>query len=248
MFMSNRSLSVILTSQMRMKWLTASLGILLTGCVAMRPIDVTDAPMDLTAPLGSSEGLVVGSILVSLRDINDPPESDSSFTAMAKRAEARGIGTHPSLDSTPSWLSGQAKTDTLEFLVRFEERRGVYWGSAEPDPSAKQFSMVAVPLKEKNFAFRLPAGSYRFLSMSPQNHGEELKTVLGLAFEVTPARATYIGRLVIAMPVRVRLVKGEYPYFVPRSVEDALDASVESLKSSHPNFAQEVAKNLMFRE
>lgn len=234
--------------QVRTKWLTASLGTVLTGCVAMAPMDMTDAPIDLREPLGSSEGLVVGSILVSLQDINAPPESDSSLAAMAKRAEARGIGTQPSLDSTPSWLSGQAKTDALTFLVRFEERRGVYWGSAEPDPSAKQFSFVALPLEEKNFALRLPAGSYRFLSMAPQNGEEKLKTVLGLAFEVTPARATYIGRLVIAMPARLRLREGEFPYSVPRHVEDALDDSIQLLNRRYPDFTQEVAKNLMFRE
>jgi hypothetical protein len=233
---------------MRTKWLTASLGTLLTGCVAMAPMDMTDAPVDLREPLGSSEGLVIGSILVSIRDINDPPESDSSLIAMAKRAEARGIGTHPSLDSTPSWISGQAKTDTLRFLVRFEERRGVYWGSAEPDPSAKQYSLVAVPLEEKKFVLRLPAGSYRFLSITPQNLGNGLKSALGLAFDVTPARATYIGRLVIAMPVRVRIINGEYPSIVPRHVEDALDDSVELIKRRYPNFTQEVAKSLMFRE
>ena len=233
---------------MRTKWLTASLGTLLTGYVAMAPMDMTDAPVDLREPLGSSEGLVIGSILVSIRDINVPPESDSSLIAMAKRAEARGIGTHPSLDSTPSWLSGQAKTDTLRFLVRFEERRGVYWGSAEPDPLAKQYSLVAVPLEEKKFVLRLPAGFYRFLSITPQNLGNELKSALGLAFDVMPARATYIGRLVIAMPVRVRIINGEYPSIVPRHVEDALADSVELLKTSHPDFTQEVAKNLMFRE
>jgi hypothetical protein len=167
---------------------------------------------------------------------------------MAKRAEARGIGTHPSLDSTPAWLSGQTKTDTQRFLVRFEERRGAYSGSAEPDPSAKQFSLVVVPSEERNFILRLPARSYRFLSMILQNGDQELKTVLGLAFEVTPARATYIGRLVIAMPGRLRLHKGEYPYFVPRHVEDALDDSVDVLKRRHSLFTQEVAKNLMLRE
>jgi hypothetical protein len=215
-------------------------------------MDMTDAPMDLTEPLESSEGLVVGSILVSLRDINDPPESDSSFVAMAKRAEARGMGTHPSLDSTPSWLSGQAKTDTVTFLVRIEERRGGYWGSVVPDPSAKQYSLAVVPLVEKKFVLRLPAGSYRFLSMTLQNavdlNGEELKTRLGLAFEVTPARATYIGRLVIAMPIRVALREPDYPNEVPRHVEDALADSVDVLKSRHPHFTQEVAKNPMFRE
>ena len=233
---------------MRTKWLTASLGALLTGCAAMAPMVMTDAPMDMREPLGSSEGLVVGSILVSLRDINDPSESDSSLIARAKRTEARGIGTHPSLDSTPSWLSGQAKTDTQKFLVRFEERRGVYWGSAEPDPSAKQFALIVAPSEERNFILRLPAGSYRFLSMTLQNSDQKLKTVLGLAFEVTPVRATYIGRLVIAMPIRLRLHKGEYPYVVPRHVEDALDDSVDVLKRRHPHFTQEVAKNLMFRE
>ena len=123
----------------------------------------------------------------------------------------------------------------------------MYWGSAEPDPSAKQFSLVAVPLEEKNFVVRLPAGSYRFLSVAPTN-SEEVKSKLGLAFEVTPARATYVGRLVIPMPERVRLAAGESLYIGRLQVDDVLDSCVAGLKRQHPTFDREVDKRLMIRE
>lgn len=90
--------------------------------------------------------------------------------------------------------------------------------------------------EENIFLKKLPAGSYRFLHIQTGSGQADV----GIGFTVTPGQATYIGKLVIIMPDRIR-PGTEVTY----SIEDEQEKIVKHVSGEYQGLLPTLTKSLM---
>jgi hypothetical protein len=127
-----------------------------------------------------------------------------------------------------TFLKGQKASDATYAVIIL---RGF-----NPLPS---YVILASPEKEEIFIRKLPAGDYRIQKIQKQGF-TNLELNLGVTFRVTPKQTTYIGKLTMQFPDRIRPGSP-----VRMNVGDAQQKTTEQLKNEHEKSLSEVAKGLM---
>lgn len=97
----------------------------------------------------------------------------------------------------------------------------------------------AAPEKEQTFIKKLPAGDYRIHKIEKQGF-TNLELNLDVTFKVTPKQTTYIGKLVVQFPERIRAGSP-----VRMNVGDAQQATTDALKAEHGQSLSGAVKALM---
>ena len=126
--------------------------------------------------LGADEGIFFGSILLVPQ--KEAAESDWAF------------------------LKGR-KGDGVDYWVQVEISRPRRFTDILPTQAVLGFT--ATPGKEAYFVKKVPAGKYSIASMIPNGLfvPKDAYWRLGLVFEVRPKTATYVGKVVVALPQRL---------------------------------------------
>jgi hypothetical protein len=180
-------------------------------------------PSDPNGPLSSSEGIVIGSALVRVGKMQNagPVHLAPSFMVSAQKIQYS--------------LEGGAFRDTQSVIEH-------------PIDLERDFSLDITPGEEKVFVMKLSAGPHDFHHLVPRGY-EEASAALGVRFTVTPGGVNYIGRILFDVPERAPLGKGlsKGSYSLPFTlrVEDAQDATMASVVSTHGAMTRPVVKNLM---
>jgi hypothetical protein len=144
------------------------------------------------------------------------------------------VAQSPADESGWAFLGGR-KAGELEYSVSISE--------AVFNPFQTTYSIPALPGKEAIFIKKLPAGRYSMNEISPSGFlAPQLKLTLGIDFEVKPRQTSYIGKLMLTFPDRIRL-------FTPVRVEilDAQEETIEQLKREHPSIVPTSVKALATR-
>lgn len=192
--------------------------VLLNGCsTSMSSIS------DPNAPLTSSEGIVIGSVLVRV----------------GKTHYATAVSVAPfflvSAQSIRYSLEGGASRDTRSIMEK-------------PITLERDFLLDVVPGEERVFVTKMPAGAHAFHRLVPKGY-EEAAAALGIVFTVTPGRATYIGRIIFDLPEKLPLSKGlpqgSYSLQFTIKVEDAQEATITAIQSANGPYARPVVKDLI---
>lgn len=185
------------------------------------------APMNRTPdpgkPLAADEGIVIGSVLVRIgvaQDVPAPPVA-SLFLVPARSL-------HYSLESGP-----QRNTRSIvEKPIAGELRR----------------SLRIEPGREEVFVTRMAAGPHVFFRLAPQGY-EDAAAELGIRFTVMPGTTTYIGRVILDLPEKLPLgsglPKGLYSLKPGILIEDAEQATLDSIRNSGGSIVGNVATDLM---
>jgi hypothetical protein len=132
---------------------------------------------------------------------------------------------------------GGRKAGELEYSVAVSQ--------AAFNPLKPTYSLPAVPGKEEFFVKKLPAGSYRLDNIKPSGilAPTALTFPLGLAFTVRPRAVSYIGRLEVNFPDRIRA--GSSFRF---AVRDARQETIEKLKNDYPSIVPNAVSALAGRD
>jgi len=195
------------------------LALLLGGCAtSMNKI------ADANQPLTASEGIVVGSVLVRVGKINIPLPFPVSASLLRP---ARSIG----------------------YSLEVGVPRDIRSIMEKPIAIDKQFLLNIEPDEEKIFVTRMPAGPHVFDRLVPRGY-EEAATLLGIRFSVAPGTTTYIGRVIFDLPEKLPLLlpQGFYSLKFTTQVEDAQEATIDSIRSTHSRIVENVVKDLMRAE
>lgn len=164
--------------------------------------------------LSDDEGVVFGSILVSV-DIE--PERDSPAGDLFKGLMAE-------------------KMDWSIFIWK-----------AGVNPFKTSYSIVTKPAKEEIFIKKLPVGTYRIDRIEHLFGGagpyDGLDFSVAAHFSVRPRQVTYIGKLAVDFPNRVRAGSP-----VQIRVLDSEDETVRKLRSAYPSIVGKSVKDLATRE
>lgn len=159
--------------------------------------------------VGDKEGVVIGSVLLTAAK-GDENESGWAF------------------------LKGR-KTDDLKQSVLISESGYDY-------PFKTKYTIPATTGKEEIFIKKLPAGNYNMDSLGVVDlfgNQQGLKLRLLINFNVKPRQTTYIGKLVVNLPDRLRAGS-------PAStvILDAQQETIEKLKSEYPSIVSDTVKDL----
>lgn len=179
---------------------------------------------DSSQPLTASEGTVVGSVLVRVGNTNISLPFPVSASLLRP---ARSIGY-----SLEMGVARDIKS-IMEKPIAFEKR---FLLNIEPD-------------QEKIFVTRMPAGPHVFDRLVPRGY-EEAAALLGISFSVAPGATTYIGRVIFDLPEKLPLLlpQGFYSLKFTIQVEDAQEATIDSIRSTHGRIVENVVKDLMRAE
>ena len=166
--------------------------------------------------LSASEGVVFGSVLLT---VEKEPGSDSLADGLFK-----------------GWLS--ERMDWSIFI----------WETGL-NPFKTTYSIVAKAPREEVFIRKLPAGTYRIDRIeylfpgSGSRPPDPLEFSVAAHFSVKPRQISYIGRLAVDFPYRIRLGS-------PARIRilDAQDETIEKLRAVYPSIAGESVKDLAIRE
>lgn len=165
--------------------------------------------------LAEDEGVVIGSILVS---VEKEPERDSLVGGLFQGLMA----------------------ERMDWSILTWEETGF-------NPFKRSYRIVVKPAKEEAFIKKLPVGSYRIDRIETALGGGRAEDTLAFAlaahFSVKPRQVTYIGKLAIDFPHRVRLGSP-----VQVRILDARDETVERLRPVHPSIVEKSVKDLATRE
>lgn len=159
-----------------------------------------------------NEGLVAGSFVIN---VEKGPENESGW----------------------AFLQGRKAGDS-EYGVSVNERPS---GAIDPAAIFKTtYRFEVKPEQEFTFLKKLPAGMYH-VSRVEQLGFSNLYVSLSKTFTVTAGRTTYIGRLTMVLPDRIRAYSS-----VRTKVTDAQDETVGALKKEYGDaLLSNVAKDLM---
>lgn len=116
------------------------------------------------------------------------------------------------------------------------------------NPFKTSYSVVARPGREEVFIRKLPAGSYRIDRIeylfpgSGSRPPDPLEFSVAAYFSVKPRQVSYIGRLAVGFPNRVRVGS-------PAQIRilDAGDETIEKLRAAHPSIVGKSVKDLATR-
>ena len=192
--------------------------VLLNGC-STSMIRVSDPDV----PLTSSEGIVIGSVLVRVGETQNAPPVRVAPSFLVSAQSIRYS------------LEGGASRDTRSIMEK-------------PITLERDFFLDVVPGEERVFVTKIRAGAHVFHRLVPKGY-EEAAASLGIGFTVTPGRATYIGRLIFDLPEKLPLKKGLpqgfYSLQFAITVEDAQEATITAIQSANGAFARPVVKDLI---
>jgi len=139
-------------------------------------------------------------------------------------------------ESGLAFLGGR-KAGELEYAVAVSKT-----GS---DPFKLTYSLPATPVKEEFFVKKLPAGNYKMDNIKPT--GFLAPTLLtfpvGLSFTVKPREVTYIGRLLVTFPDRIR---SGSTFRI--AIQDTQQETIEKLRNDHPSIVANVVRDLARRD
>ena len=195
-----------------------ALALLVFGCAT----PMSRSP-DSGRPLAPTEGIVVGSVLLRVVEGQGqaPLPVASAFLVSARRIRYS--------------LEAGASRDTRSIME-------------QPITLKKRYSLTIAPDIEKVFVTRMPAGPHVFDRLVPRGY-EEAAALLGIRFTVAPGAATYIGRLVFEFPEELPLSKGMpqglYSLQPTIRIEDAQDATVDSIRGAHGRIVESIDTDLM---
>jgi hypothetical protein len=133
-----------------------------------------------------------------------------------------------------AFLKGR-KAGDLEYGVSISE--------AGFNPLKTTYSVLAQPGKEVLFVKKLPAGRYNMNEISPRGFlVPQLKVNLNVGFTVKARQTSYIGKLVVTFPDRIRLGSA-----VRVEILDAYQEAIEQAKREHPSIAPTSVRDLAVR-
>lgn len=132
-----------------------------------------------------------------------------------------------------AFLKGRKASD-LTYAIMISD-------SGYDHPFKKRYKIPATTGKEEIFIKKLPAGNYNMDSIGivDWDGSQRLTFRLLINFEVKPQQTTYIGKLVVSLPDRLR---GGSP--AKFDILDAQQEMIEKLKSEHPSIGSDIVKNL----
>jgi hypothetical protein len=133
-----------------------------------------------------------------------------------------------------AFLKGR-KADDLEYAVSISEPGF--------NPLKTTYSVPAQSGKEVLFVKKLPAGRYNMNEISPRGFlVPQLKVDLNIAFTVKPRQTSYIGKLVVTFPDRIRVGSR-----VRVEILDVHQEAIEQANRKHPSIAPTSVKDLAVR-
>jgi len=130
-----------------------------------------------------------------------------------------------------AFLKGR-KAGELEYSVSISE--------AGSNPFSTTYTVPAKPGKEEVFIKKLPVGSYNMNELKPSGFlAPQLSLTLAVNFNVKPQQTSYIGKLVVNFPDRIR-------WGSPAVVEvlDAQEETIENLRGEYPSIVSNAVKEL----
>ena len=132
-----------------------------------------------------------------------------------------------------AFLKGR-KADDLKYAIMISE-------SGYDHPFKERYKIQATTGKEEVFIRKLPVGNYNMdsLGIVDWDGSQRLTFRLLINFDVKPRQTTYIGKLVVSLPDRLR---GGSPAKV--GVLDAQLETIEKLKSEYPSIVSDTVKDL----
>ncbi len=173
----------------------------------------------------------------------------TSFSLRATKEELQSLGDNDGIvigsvalapiqsspdESAWAFLKGR-KAGELEYAVSISEPGF--------NPLKTTYSVAAQPGKEVLFIKKLPAGRYNMNAISPTGFlVPQLKVDLNIAFTVKPKQTSYIGKLAVAFPDRIRV--GSRVHF---EILDAQQQAIEQAQQEHPGIATGAVKDLARR-
>ena len=178
------------------------------------------APMSSTKgelqSVGANEGIFFGSVLLVPQE-----NAGESNWAILKGGRADGVD---------YWVTAE----------KFRPRQFV-----DVAPAQTVLGFTATPGKETYFVKKVPAGKYSITSMKPTGPFVPLDANwrLGLVFDVRPGIATYVGKVVVALPERLGSDCG-----FGFAVQDAQRKAIAGLGSEYAAILTNVAKGLAERD
>jgi hypothetical protein len=135
------------------------------------------------------------------------------------------------------WLGSLAEKLDWSILI---------WEEAGINPIRRSFRIVVKPLKEEVFIKKLPAGRYRIDRIETVFTGgraeDTLSFALGVHFTVKPRQTSYIGRLALEFPHRVR-ADGDPQV----SVVDAREETLGKLRGAYDGIVADAVNDLAAR-
>jgi hypothetical protein len=115
------------------------------------------------------------------------------------------------------------------------------------NPFKTSYRLAPKPAKEEIFIRKLPVGAYRIDRIEHLFEGsrpyEALVFSVAAHFSVKPRQVTYIGKLAVDFPYRVRVGSP-----VQIRILDAQDETAEKLRVGHPSIVGKSVKELAVRE
>ena len=160
--------------------------------------------------LSENEGVVIGSILVTAEK---GPEGESALAGLFKGARAENV----------EW--------------------SIFIWETGFNPFKTTYHIVVKPASEEIFIKKLPVGSYRVDRMEQIFAGTKppraLELHMSVHFSVKPRQTSYIGKLAVDFPHRMRLGSQ-----AKVRVLDASGETVEKLRVGHPSIAGNAVKDL----
>jgi hypothetical protein len=142
-------------------------------------------------------------------------------------------------DANESGLAflGGRKAGELEYAVAVSK--------TEFDPVKLTYTLPATPGKEEFFVKKLPAGNYKMDNIKPT--GILAPTLLtfpiGLSFTVKPKEITYIGRLLVTFPDRIRAGST-----FGSAIQDAQQEMIAKLRNDYPSIVPNAVRDLARRD
>jgi hypothetical protein len=163
--------------------------------------------------LSESEGVVFGSILVTVEK-------------------------QPERESLAGGLFAGLMAEKMDWSVHIWE--------TGMNPLKTSYSVVAKPGKEEIFIKKLPVGTYRIDRIEHlfggSNPYDGLDFSVAAHFSVKPRQVSYIGKIVVDFPNRVRVGSP-----VQIRILDAQDETIEKLRAVHPSTVGKSMKDLATR-
>lgn len=178
---------------------------------------------DLGEPLTAAEGIVIGSALVRVGTVEDAA----------------------AVHVAPMFL---VPAGSLRYSLEAGPRRNTRDIIEKPIAGEMHLSLLLRPGKEEVFMTRLAAGPHVFFRLLPQGY-EDAAGPLGISFTVAPGTTTYIGRVILDLPGQLPLAsgmpKGLYSLRPRILIENAEQATLDSIRSTRGGIVESVARDLM---
>ena len=135
-------------------------------------------------------------------------------------------------ESSWAWLKGQ-KAGTAKYALSMNKIGTSF------NPFSTTYQITVTPEKEEVFIKKMPAGKYIISKIHKQGF-TNLYANIKINIEVKPGETTYVGKLIVKFPNRLR-AGSKYKI----KVEDEQEKTVDALKNEYRNIISSVSKTLM---